>query len=252
MIEIIRAILSSNRIVVIDTLSFCNAFTRHISIPESIDMLRKKYGPSLFIFVIKKQNTLPDFYGITNKYRDTMIVECNDDVFIMKNRNVQSINRTDWESEADDHMTQIIERVIAITGCAAFHEGFDKYRNAKDVAKYMPSYPYHTYMRGNKTDNIMVSTNNWTKIAVISIMINGPRQQCIPGKVGFCRSKGHVKHPCCKRCGICIECQFKINFKRNLIASRLLKSEEPQILRKLSHYSGFDNTTPAQMTYSAI
>lgn len=252
MMEIIRAILSANRVVVIDTLSFCNAFSRHLSIPDSIDMLRNKYGQSLFIFVIKKQYTSPNFGDITNEYKDTMIVECNDDVFIMKNRNVKAVGRTDWESEADDHMTQIIERTVAITGCAAFHEGVDKYRNAKDIANYMPSYPYHTYMRGNKTDDVMVSTSNWTKIAVASIILNGPRQQCVPGKVGFCRSKGHIKHPCCKICGICIECQFKISNKRNLIISQLLESEEPQILRKLSRYNDLNCIIPEQIPYSAI
>jgi hypothetical protein len=242
MISIIRVILSTNRIVVIDTLSYCNSFDRRISIQDAIELLRAKYGPSLFIFVIKKQYQNPDYHNITTNNRDTMIVECNDEVFIMQNRNAKAVDRKDWESEADDHMTQLIERVIALTGCAAFHEGVDKYRNAEDVAKFMPTYPYHTYMRGCKTDAVMSSTDEWITTAILSIMLNGPRLQCVPGNLGLCRSKRHVKYPCCRRCGVCIECQLGINIRRNSVVSRLTKLEVPLILRKLSRYTDFEDT----------
>jgi hypothetical protein len=235
MIEIVKAILSAERIVVIDTLSFCNSFHKRISIPESIDILRKKHGPSLFIFVIKKQNQTADYCYITREYKDTMIVECNDSVVISNNRKTRAEYRTDWESEADDHMTQLIERAITLTGCASLHEGFDQYRNAKDVATYIPAYPYYTYTAGVKTSAIMESTRLWVTLSVLTIMANGPRAQCTLGDVGFCSSKGHTKNPCCDICGICIQCRLKINKKRKVIVSRYLKDTRIHILEKINH-----------------
>jgi hypothetical protein len=222
MCSFIKSIAEASGVVVIDTLSFRQGRT----IQECIAVLREKHSDSLLIFVTKMQYQSADYMAISSENPNIVIIECNDKVYNAQ-RGVPAKYRTDWLAEADDHMVQMIEVVVSLTGCAPAHEGVDQYRNSEDVANNIPPYTYSIFINGNKTMGKMNTTNKWIAAATLSIIIHGPRQQCTPGNIGFCKSNGHTKNPVCTRCSVCTTCQFGVIQKRRQFVLKHMRMRTP-------------------------